>query len=433
MHAPQDEHGQAQHQAVRNSLLDDAGTSARKKPVRQSILFNSRRLLVLGITIAVALGGIILLLDSPATEVVEKKNDIPTIEIKAPSQLTDSELVDSNDELMQQMSVDLPSGGWIQIADKKGRLSQQYRTAHLDPNPKGLPMGWLAMDQPEIQIMLSRGRIVTITGKELIANAPNRALESGSIEGDVVIAMYRSRRRLLKDKPSMLVTTPDASFDNFLGELRCNNEIHLQTLSEEMVGRRLTIHLNDLEDRIQDMRIDELDYIRLASIDTLMGGSEKSGKEAPLQDQGPTPEDPKTPKETKETQVAQLDQPSSSSENQDAPAPSAEEPADLGNAQFYIATLNDQVKIVQGQRLPQRTANGNRLDLIFSMESGLIGDSITATPPDQIMYAGASSPFLTKALQHQLLPPCSAINKRHHETSCFLQVKTTPSLHARGR
>ncbi|MDG2054896.1 MAG: hypothetical protein P8J86_09330 [Phycisphaerales bacterium] len=420
---------QSQSHAVRNSLLDEPPPARSNRPAKQSILFNSRRLLVLGVTIAVVLGLIVVLLDSPPEQMANEDDAVPTIEIKAPSQLTASELVHSNEELMQQMSVDLPSGGWIQIADKKGRLSQQYRTAHLNPNPKGLPMGWMAMDQPEIQIMLGRGRIVTITGNELIANAPNRALESGSIQGDVVIAMYQSQTLLSEDRPSMLVMTPDASFDNFLGELRCDGDIHLQTLSEEMVGRRLTMHMNDVDDRIQDMRIDELDYIRLAAVDALMGDSKQNKEEKPKVAKPDKPKKEKSPDRTEKSKKNKKNEKNEKNNKNkkndkaiDDSSP-AKKPVDESDEVYYIATLNDNVNIVEKRRAPQRSAHGNRLDMIFAMGSGLLGDSVATLPTQQKRDAGSG----LIPLSHRGIAASLVTSLFGHQSSRVRTIVTPPS------
>ena len=62
-----------------------------------------------------------------------------------------------------------------------------------------------------------------------IANAPNRALESGDIYGDVRIELFEgvNINTLQQTRPPIVMTTPQASFDNFLGEVTCDSEVRV--------------------------------------------------------------------------------------------------------------------------------------------------------------------------------------------------------------
>ena len=41
------------------------------------------------------------------------------------------------------LGITLPEGGWVQKTGRDGQLEQQYRCDSLDPDPPGLPDGWI--------------------------------------------------------------------------------------------------------------------------------------------------------------------------------------------------------------------------------------------------------------------------------------------------
>ena len=126
----------------------------------------------------------------------------------------------------------------MQQTDECGNLSQQYRCESLDPNPPDLPAGWIEMQKPELEIFLSNNSLVVITGDKGIANAPQRILESGEIAGHVRVEMYDldSNGKRITKEPSMILTTPQASFDNFLGEITCDGEVRIVSSSQKVQG-----------------------------------------------------------------------------------------------------------------------------------------------------------------------------------------------------
>ena len=165
-----------------------------------------------------------------------------------------------------QVGIALPEGGWVQQTDKHGNLIQQYRCVALDPNPKDLPTGWIKMERPEVELFLSDNRIVRITGDSGIANAPNRILESGEISGNVRVSMFElhdGAQMTSNTSPSVVMTTKQASFDNFIGEITCDHQVKIVSPKQTLVGRQLTVRFNDTEERIEYLRIEELDYIEL--------------------------------------------------------------------------------------------------------------------------------------------------------------------------
>ncbi|MBC8200728.1 MAG: hypothetical protein H8E86_01680, partial [Planctomycetes bacterium] len=127
------------------------------------------------------------------------------------------------------VGIELPKGGWVHKADSLGNLEHQYRFESLDPNPPLLPEGWIEMKKPEVEIFLSDNKLILITGDVGIANAPKRMLESGEIFGHVTVSMYELGSQNSREglAPTMVLTTPQANFDNFIGEITCNSEVRV--------------------------------------------------------------------------------------------------------------------------------------------------------------------------------------------------------------
>ena len=156
--------------------------------------------------------------------------------------------------------------------------------------------------------------------------------------------------------PLMELHTEVAKFDNFIGEITCPSEVNITSPSQTLVGRQLSIRFNDLEERIELLHLAELDYIEILPI---------NNRSIP----SPTP-------------LASL--PSSK------PIPSLSSPASLPSSkpitvhdashrihaaaagdeiEYYIVTLSDNVKVIQGNQVSGREARGNILTIAFSSES----------------------------------------------------------------
>ena len=256
-------------------------------------------------------------------------------------------------ENQDEINLSLPQGGWVQQTDSLGKLVQQYRCETLDPNPANLPNGWIEMKKPEVELFLSDNRILRITGDHGIANAPKRILESGEIAGHVVVSMYDASdwdRNKINATPSMVLTTPQASFDNFIGEITCESEVRLEATNASLSGRKMTIRFNDHEGRIEYLHLAELDYIDLYPADKVLPPLQNPSRQAAL----PAPK----------KYVA-------SSRVSAAMAPPILE--------HYIATLSENVYVVQGEDINSRTASGERMTIAFSKNATTENKQTTAS------------------------------------------------------
>jgi len=257
--------------------------------------------------------------------------------LNSPQQHADSVDINSTD-----IGIELPLGGWIQQTDSLGNLVQQYRCEALDPNPPDLPNGWIEMTQPEVELYLGDNKLVRITGDSGIANAPKRILESGEISGHVEVKMFAIDEvtKLVNPIPLMELHTLIIYFDNFIGEISCPSEVRITSPSQSLLGRNLSIRFNDLEERIEYLHLAELDYIKFI----------------PAQTEKHSTVQPEIETLGKSTGIS--------------PMQRHVKPAIFGeDIEYYIVTLSDNVKVLQGNQDHGRLATGNKLTIAFSNKS----------------------------------------------------------------
>ncbi|MDG2093696.1 MAG: hypothetical protein P8J89_00300 [Phycisphaerales bacterium] len=339
------------NQNERNVLLtaSDSAKRATRRPWRTTWI---------GIVGSILLLGIVILIDRPTEEGLITEQARMT-ELIGPSDLElDGEQIASN-MVDPSMGLDMPRGGWIQVADQNGQLSQQYRCEHLDPDPKELDAHWISMDRPEVELYMSQNRLVTLTGDTALAYAPQRELEEGQFNGNVRIAMYdpvdgRPANPLI-DSPALVIRTPRATFDNFLGKISCDGRIELDTPREEMVGRDLQVLLNDQDQRIEYLKMAKLDYLLIRS-----------------------PEKTRLTRSGRRSLKARW-QPDATSlaDQNDSPVT------------FYQLTLSDNVRIQQGQGARARTALGDKMNVVFSLKSEQFATPATAMSSPPATFIGS--------------------------------------------
>ena len=269
----------------------------------------------------------------------------------------------SSGMLDPRIGLDLPAGGWIQIADAQGNLAQQYRCEHLDPDPAELPTHWINMTRPQVELFLGGGRLLTIRGEQATIYAPSRALEMGHISGQVRINLYEPVDGEVADPavhpPSMEMRTPNVSFDNFLGKITCADRIDVTTPTEEMVGLHMEVLMNEGSNRIEHMRLKQLDYLLIHPESQAIALAT----------------DPDWPRRAPMLRTTSTDRPAhivpvSLQTVEDTP-----EPAD-----FYRLTLHENVRILQGDARVGRTVTGNTMHVTFSFQQSDEADGIAIAP-----------------------------------------------------
>ncbi len=325
------------------------------------------RLTLMGIVVAGVLLGIVLALDTDRPVETREMSEIDVTDLIGPTALVDS---GSTDMLDPKMQLDLPGGGWIQIADKRGNPSQQYRCEHLDPNPPHLPAHWIDMTRPQVELFLDNGRLMTIEGDKAETYAPNRALEKGWITGNVKINLYEpvdgDTANPAVDPPSMEMRPERVAFDNYLGKITCKGRIEVYTPTEEMVGFDMEVLLDDATDRVNYMRIMELDYLLIRPDSQAL-----ALQTAPEWPRRTTMANPPVHGRNRSSSFIPV-----AMQRQDKGPASASLDID-----FYTLTLRENVRILQGDARGGRTVTGNQLDVTFSFKQTREGKSLVMASP----------------------------------------------------
>ncbi len=288
----------------------------------------------------------------------------------------------------RNVEVELPGGSWIRFVDPQtGELAQQYRFQNLDPSPRGKPAGWLRMEQPEAEMFLSDGRVLTLSGQSALAFAPNRKLESGTVTGDVWIRLFAPRDGRAadpdRDSPVLVVRTEEAAFNNFLGEVRCDGEVHVESPSIQLPsGRGLTVLMDDQNHTFQ-LFMEHPQRIRITSPKSAEPSSSEIAQSPIARDGAPSGDTGDDTAEVSRTPGA--DEP-----NVPSPSPARTE------VTFYRLTLNENVRIRQGNKV----IVGDALSIVFSMQSEGVTNMMAMGPPTSSHTNGPKN--IARALPEQM-------------------------------
>ena len=159
-----------------------------------------------------------------------------------------------------QDSVRLEQGGWVQVAGPDGNVKQQYAAAEMNP----LPDRRIAMRQPRAVLYGNSGRVVTMRSDTMTARVAkrenSRELESGRMEGTVVIRVYRPRDGkpvdLAKDAAELVIEAPEAEFDASSGEIRVDRSVRVVSEALTFEGEGLTMRLSQDGKRIERLQVE---------------------------------------------------------------------------------------------------------------------------------------------------------------------------------
>jgi len=182
----------------------------------------------------------------------------------APRLATAEELANASGSLSEQTAISLTEGAWVQVADETGRLAQQYSAARLEPQAGSR----LRMTEPRARMFQRDGRVMTMSARDGLVSVPKRALESGALEGDVEIRLYKPAAGrevdVLRDLPSIVVNADQAQFDGVAGEVRCDRAVRIETDAGSFAGEGLTLVLDASGDGIETLLVDRaLEPIRI--------------------------------------------------------------------------------------------------------------------------------------------------------------------------
>ena len=301
-------------------------------------------------------------------------------DIPKPEALTSDESQNTT-KVLQADQISLQSGAWVQVADDKGRLEQQYHATRIDPEPDK----WLRMQSPQAVMFPSGGRVVTMSADRGRMRVPKRALESGQLEGHVVIQVYKPVNGreidLAKDQPTIKIIAPEASFDSVLGEVRCDKSVKVVTEALRFEGEGLTMLLTEDGKGIERLTVErplspiEIERV-VATAPTLSLDNSSAGNSRVVEVNNA---------QSKAAPAEQSAQPVT------APAPAALASAPPAKAstkvdspegkRFYKLILENDVRVFRTSTEGNTRIDGDRLAIIFSMESDAVGQNLTRAFP----------------------------------------------------
>ncbi|MCE2882397.1 MAG: hypothetical protein LW636_08580, partial [Planctomycetaceae bacterium] len=201
-------------------------------------------------------------------------------ELLAPRTASAEELARASGSIADQTAVTLAAGAWIQVADEEGRLAQQYSATKLDP----LAGSQLSMAEPRAVIYMKDGRVLALAARKGVAFVPRRALESGTLEQDVEVRLFKpvdgQRVDIDRDTPAVVVTADQAQFDGVLGEVRCERAVRVATDAGSFAGEGLSLVLDGDGDGIERLTVDRaLEPIRIDRAARAMAAKRREERE----------------------------------------------------------------------------------------------------------------------------------------------------------
>lgn len=297
----------------------------------------------------------------------------------APSPLTGEERAGRLDRL-DETSVALAEGGWVQVADAEGRLAQEYSASRMDPQPQR----WVQMQQPRARIFASDGRLITLASRTGRVRIPDRAIESGTLSGEVVIEIHRAAAaggRVPADAvPELVIRAEEATFDQLEGRIRCDRRIELEAPGVFFEGEGLLLLLDESGRGFERLRVERATGpIRLQP--ALFGGSGTDAAAASPSGEPAASTPSATPSATPAAGEPGAVQ---------APDPASTPADESGSGSFHRLILEDEVVVVRTAGSERTVLSGDRLEAVFSMEDRSFGGFAAATPPPPAAWLAAT-------------------------------------------
>ncbi|MDZ4754680.1 MAG: LPS export ABC transporter periplasmic protein LptC [Phycisphaerae bacterium] len=202
----------------------------------------ARPLLLIGGGVLV--GAILLLVVSnldyePRTRPESRRID-EAKDLVGPAPLTESERLGRTQSADAIPLMHVEDGAWVQVTDENGRLAQQYSAQSLEP----LPDGEMKLTRPKALMFQPDGRVIVLTADRGRARRSGNELESGTLDGNVVIRVFRPRPDGLDievDAPAMTALADDARFDSILGDIRCEGPVHIESDAGTFDGEGMSL------------------------------------------------------------------------------------------------------------------------------------------------------------------------------------------------
>lgn len=306
-----------------------------------------------------------------------------------------SELVlDPLDEEEQQQSVTNPEdinvrltqGAFISGFSEDGQLVQRYTADRITP----LPNREIEMTRPLAFLYLDDGRIVSMTGDIARVQRGGRdRLESGRISDNVIIRVYESRDGVepdpATDDPSVVIRTNQAELNDPAGEIRCDGVVRVTSDLALFTGRGLTI-LYDKVSGIERLTVEESEPIRIFASALRARESATAPEEAASPPSTNDPADPpvqrnRTAQSSEERATRGSDDSAVRPTEPSTPPPAQPaRPARRSAEPFYKLTMLDNVTIHRGPEGAQQIVTGDRMEIVFAMNSRDLDSTVSARP-----------------------------------------------------
>jgi hypothetical protein len=271
-----------------------------------------------------------------------------------PSGLTPEERTAASSQIAARDPIKLQAGGWVQVAGPDGRLKQQYAASRTDP----LPDKRMSMVDPRAVLYGSQGRVVTMRSDTMVARVPKGELESGRLEGNVIIRVYKPQGDrpvdLAVDSAEMIIEAPEAEFDSRSAEIRVDRSVRVTSaaLSGSWEGLSLTLSQDgkSIERLVTDRPLSPIRIERSAEVLRKRGEGMKPGTSgaAPVGDTGD------------ESFLCVW-----------APEPPP---------RTYLLTFHDNVHVVSAEPETTVTMDGNMMQAIFVLEGSMDGGIARVDP-----------------------------------------------------
>jgi hypothetical protein len=342
------------------------------------------RNVVVGISVLVAVGLLFAAWqfdrDLPASR---RDRSAPIEDLVAPKPLTDAEREAAQQHRGGATTVQLDQGAWVQVAGKDGRVAQQYTAQKIDPQPGA----FMSMTEPRTVFYMEDGRVATLRANSGRVHVPNRALESGTFNGDVVIRFYRPAPgaivNLAKDSPSFILESEQLEFDQVLNQLGCRSAFRLTTDILTFDGEGLDLLLGSDGKSIERLTVDH----PLGPI--VIDRARQSRTQASAMPQQLVPN---------MVLMTPISMPAEGRENFYANAPAQAAAAPAPAERFYRLELHDDVEILRYSTVDRAWSKGDELVAIFTLKSDLVSKEIVmnAAPvgsPDPLAFRGRTIPL----------------------------------------
>ena len=347
------------------------------------------RKVVVGISVLVAVG-ILFAAWQFDRDLPNSRRDrsAPIEDLVAPKPLTEAELEAAQQHRGGTTTVKLDQGAWVQVAGKDGRVAQQYTAQKIDPQPGA----FMSMTEPRTVFYMDDGRVATLRANSGRVHVPNRALESGTFEGDVVIRFYRPAPgaivNLAKDSPSFILESEQLEFDQVLNQLGCRSAFRLTTDILTFDGEGLDLLLGSDGKSIERLTVDH----PLGPI--VIDRARQSRTQASAMPQQLAP---------KAILMTPVSMPAEGRENFYANAPAQAAAAQAAAApapaeRFYRLELHDDVEILRYSTVDRAWSKGDELVAIFTLKSDLVAKEMVMNPapagvPDPLAFRGRTIPL----------------------------------------